>query len=246
MVTCAICERQFNYISNTHLKKHGISQQEYLLRYKTPLKSEEYKRKAYRHHSEIMSRLRRTGVVKPPSPTLEQRLAISQRMKEKNPMKNPETARKVAIQLKGRKSYERNIKHRLNQSDLKIGVKNPRYKGGKRKKYHLTLWSKTRRLVLERDSYKCTVCGMTNDEHKQLFGKGLEVNHKIPLLESHDYSLENLITLCHKHHLEADKKYREEQALGVTNSPSKNKTGGSMTLLGQDASGIHFLVTLDD
>lgn len=217
MIACVICQKQFNYISNTHLKKHGISQQEYLLRYKTPLKSEEYKQKAYRHHSEIMSRLRRTGVVKPPPPSLEQRMATSRRMKEHNPMKDPKIAKIVSEKLKGRRSYDRSIKHRLNQSAMKIGVKNPRYKGKKRKNYRLRLWSKPRRLVLERDSYKCTVCGMTNEEHKLKFRKGLEVHHQDPFLISGDNRLENLITLCKKHHIEADKKVNKTNKL-----PTKN------------------------
>lgn len=254
MVTCAICQKSLHYISNTHLAIHAVSQQEYLDKYGGPLKGIEYMEKAYSKERRIklgrkMSLLRKTGVIISPPPSEEQKKLISLRMLEHNPMKDPEVARKVGEKLRGRKGYERTIKQRLLQRDLKLGEKNPRFKYGSRKNYRLILWTKTRREVLERDGKKCTVngCAISDEEHRRIYGKGLHVDHKKRWLVSRDNSSENLITLCRKHHIEAERKHKEEE--------KRLKAGGKFygdehkkqaILLGQDSTGTHFIVTLKD
>lgn len=59
--------------------------------------------------------------------------------------------------------------------------------------------------VRERDGYKCTRCGMTNEEHQERYkescgwkaGRSLHVHRKVPVL---GYSLSNCVTLCYPCH----------------------------------------------
>jgi hypothetical protein len=53
-----------------------------------------------------------------------------------------------------------------------------------------TISKKIRILVMERDKFKCRICGKTAKETK------LEVDHKIPVAKGGKDSLENLWTLC--------------------------------------------------
>jgi 5-methylcytosine-specific restriction endonuclease McrA len=50
-----------------------------------------------------------------------------------------------------------------------------------------------RKLALERDHYRCQECG--------IFAFDAEMHHLVPFNKSHDNSVSNLITLCHKCHL---------------------------------------------
>lgn len=69
-----------------------------------------------------------------------------------------------------------------------------------------------RQKAKERDGYQCVDCGITDEEHRErddLFGEGLHVHHKIPVMafgsnveEAH--YLENLITVCAEHHRERE------------------------------------------
>lgn len=60
------------------------------------------------------------------------------------------------------------------------------------KKKCLYSWTACRNLVLERDGYKCRICGSD---------KGLEVHHILPRKLGGTDHPENLITLCRKCHL---------------------------------------------
>ena len=68
-------------------------------------------------------------------------------------------------------------------------------------------WRSQRRRALERDRHRCQNCGMTNVEHKEQYdGDGLHVHHIVRVRafdrpEDGNF-LENLITLCNKHHAE--------------------------------------------
>ena len=65
-------------------------------------------------------------------------------------------------------------------------------------------WDAIRLLIYKRDNYKCQDCGITMNE----YGRGLDIHHKIPFLESRDNSFENLITLCRKCHMTEEHKLR--------------------------------------
>lgn len=67
------------------------------------------------------------------------------------------------------------------------------------------LFNRNRGKALKRDGYKCTECGVTNEEHLELTGKSLHVHHIIPHqffkednIAQHDLS--NLKTVCNKCH----------------------------------------------
>lgn len=57
-----------------------------------------------------------------------------------------------------------------------------------------------REKALERDEYECTVCAMTNTEHKTEFGSSLHVHHVRPIADFETagdaHELDNLTTLC--------------------------------------------------
>ena len=64
------------------------------------------------------------------------------------------------------------------------------------------LWDKTRRAVRERDRHLCRVCLAAHT----LTADGLETHHILPLAEAPEraYDLDNLLTLCVRHHKAAD------------------------------------------
>ncbi len=63
-------------------------------------------------------------------------------------------------------------------------------------------YRKARAKALFRDRYICT-------EARCSAVSNLECHHKTPLFMGGDHSLDNLQTLCHKHHREKHKSYRE-------------------------------------
>ncbi len=77
--------------------------------------------------------------------------------------------------------------------------------------YYSTTWFKQREKALERDSYQCTVCGISDEEHVRRFGRGLEVHHKVPVRAfaawdkppADAHVLRNLTTVCRTHYPDA-------------------------------------------
>lgn len=77
--------------------------------------------------------------------------------------------------------------------------------------YYGTLWQEQRVKALERDGYECSVCGITDTEHRNRFGRGLEVHHIVPVRSFASWDkpakdahvLRNLITVCRTHHPDA-------------------------------------------
>lgn len=69
-----------------------------------------------------------------------------------------------------------------------------------RKKYYGPNWHQQRRLARERDGFRCTRCGV----HENEYGKELSVHHKIPFVYFDSYieanKLENLVSLCEPCH----------------------------------------------
>ena len=51
-------------------------------------------------------------------------------------------------------------------------------------------WSAQRKMCLERDKYRCIVCGK----------EASNTHHIIPYVKSHSHELDNLVTLCDSHH----------------------------------------------
>jgi hypothetical protein len=74
-------------------------------------------------------------------------------------------------------------------------------------------YSGNRTAVLDRDGRSCLKCGMTEEQHKEKFDRGLTVDHKDGLgrglnkPERND-SMENLQTLCLPCHGKKDRKRR--------------------------------------
>ncbi len=52
-------------------------------------------------------------------------------------------------------------------------------------------------IVRYRDGFRCTECGMTNDEHIQVHGRSLDVHRLIP---GSPYTIEGCVTLCRPCH----------------------------------------------
>jgi len=128
----------------------------------------------------------------------------SSRMKNNNPMKDPEIAQK-ALQTRRNlghdKGYKRTLEYRRKQREAKLGSRNPRYRGGLERSY-LKLWDRTRKDILERDHHTCQCCGTKSR---------LEIHHIIPFRISQNNTYNNLITLCKTCHL------RTENAIPLQN-----------------------------
>jgi hypothetical protein len=65
-------------------------------------------------------------------------------------------------------------------------------------------WGTKREEALRRDDYRCCLCGVTEEEHNEKFGRSLDVHHITPVRkfdnQSDAHELDNLITLCRKCH----------------------------------------------
>jgi len=69
-------------------------------------------------------------------------------------------------------------------------------------------WERKRQEALERDGYECTVCGITDKDHRETYGFCLDVHHIVPvrLFAKWDQPIEdahvlrNLKTVCRTHH----------------------------------------------
>ena len=61
-------------------------------------------------------------------------------------------------------------------------------------------WSDQRERVLVRDKHQCRFCGMTEDEHREVNNRSLDVHHIIPRDDSGEDCLENLVALCRSCH----------------------------------------------
>lgn len=84
--------------------------------------------------------------------------------------------------------------------------------GGTRTWYG-TNWEEQREKAIERDGYQCLSCGMTRDDHREVYGRDLTVHHLTPIREFRsdgelDYeaanSLDNLMTVCRGCHKQWD------------------------------------------
>ena len=69
-------------------------------------------------------------------------------------------------------------------------------------------WSKIRALILERDDYRCQVCGKTNGR--------LDVHHIIPRRDGGQDSTDNLITVCNVGCHQKIEPFREKFTVSIT------------------------------
>lgn len=101
------------------------------------------------------------------------------------------------------------------------GENHPNWLGGapmKNRGYRGSGWFKARKQALKRDNYTCLKCGITEEEHRLQFKRGLEVNHIKPFWQfSGDNQkanrLSNLETLCRSCHQLTEWEYRRTHAM---------------------------------
>jgi len=62
------------------------------------------------------------------------------------------------------------------------------------------LTEKERGRVLDRDGYECRFCGMSNESHKDEYGRGLSAHHIIKNRSGGSNNRKNLITVCESCH----------------------------------------------
>ena len=115
---------------------------------------------------------------------------------EKNVQKYCKECSKSGIYWKNRKDkYHNDEEYRRNELERFKRFEDKRYFGGKKQE------------VLERDNWTCQECGMTNEQHILLFGRGISVHHKDGKgrnSEEKNNDLNNLITLCLRCHSRLD------------------------------------------
>jgi transposase len=89
------------------------------------------------------------------------------------------------------------------RSKTRSGEDAANWKGGG-PRYYGSNWESKRSAAIDRDSGECQVCGMGRERHREMYGRDIEVHHIRPIRlfdkpENANF-LENLITLCKKHH----------------------------------------------
>jgi hypothetical protein len=98
-------------------------------------------------------------------------------------------------------------------SDNISGKSHPLYKGYSNSIKFGKRWHIIREQCLERDYYMCRFCGLTQQQHISIYERELEVHHIIPRRQFYEdedksvdgtNSMENLITLCREHHIQAE------------------------------------------
>lgn len=91
------------------------------------------------------------------------------------------------------------------RDDHRVGLLHPQFLGGENSKNRGSNWQSQKRKALKRDGRVCQVCGK----------KGTDVHHRIPKRRFADKNeannLENLITLCKKHHRKEDAKVQKKE-----------------------------------
>lgn len=101
------------------------------------------------------------------------------------------------------------------QSENRVGENHHQWQGGG-VEYYGTGWSNIRKERIEMDNGECRVCGIDRDTHQDKFGRDLAVHHIIPRREFYDEEdemydekemndLNNLISLCDKHHIKVER-----------------------------------------
>jgi hypothetical protein len=119
-------------------------------------------------------------------------------------MNRPEVKQKMSIAKKGkkRKPFTKNHKDKIGIANS--GKNNGNYIHGKGHLPYTKEFTKSlKKSIIERDNYTCQECGMGQEEHLERYGKNIEVHHIDYCYFNCDKT--NLITLCHKCNIEANK-----------------------------------------
>jgi transposase len=72
-------------------------------------------------------------------------------------------------------------------------------------------WLKISEIVKTRDKFKCTDCGMSEEESYRIYNNGLCIHHVIPYHICRCHEVDNLISLCTGCHLKLHRKYWWEE-----------------------------------
>lgn len=84
-------------------------------------------------------------------------------------------------------------------SDIRSGESNPAWNGGK-ETYYGSNWNEERRIALSESGYKCSICGVSRDEHYDMYGRDLNVHHRIRLGNFEEPEManfqDNLVVCC--------------------------------------------------
>ena len=83
----------------------------------------------------------------------------------------------------------------------RTGPNHPCWRGGHRYDNNDQTWRELAEKIRERDGYRCTRCGRTNDECLAAFSKALSVHHIVPFRLSYNNSPSNLRALCTSCHM---------------------------------------------
>lgn len=81
-----------------------------------------------------------------------------------------------------------------------------------------------REAVLLRDDFKCVVCSMTNEKHKQTWGREITINHidgQGRYSKEQNNNLDNLETLCLRCHGKKDATDRRRKFYDLPNESKK-------------------------
>jgi transposase/5-methylcytosine-specific restriction endonuclease McrA len=70
------------------------------------------------------------------------------------------------------------------------------------------IWHRQRQRALRRDGYRCVVCGISDEDHSDEYGHGLDIHHLVPVRRfvqcdcppRDAHALRNLVTVCRTHH----------------------------------------------
>ncbi len=110
------------------------------------------------------------------------------------------------------------------------GEDNPKWEGGY-EGYYGPSWVHQRRKALERDGYKCKACGLSEEEQRKKFDRGLHVHHIKPFREFNDHKkankLDNLITLCQECHYKWEGIPLKPQVVSIDHEPSTTRSSSA-------------------
>lgn len=130
---------------------------------------------------------------------------VAMRNKLNNPMSNPHTVEKMRASLTGKK-LPQEVKDKMSATRKKLIADNPNLISNMLEateskylsKIRGTSWRMVRIKALERDSYRCTICG--DDSYRRLLVHHIDWHGKGLKAADMNNDLNNLQTLCHKCH----------------------------------------------